>query len=134
MGISSHRLPHVATRCQAVVRREGGFHRLATGGYGLNLSHPLPSGGAARGEASTVWRQLATGYGGDGLNRSHPLPSGGAARGEATTVWRQVATGYGGAGLNRSHPLPSGGGARGRLPPSGDRWLRVTVAMATNVG
>jgi hypothetical protein len=40
----------------------------ARGGYGLSRSHPLPSGGlAARGrsggarEASTVWRQVATG-------------------------------------------------------------------------
>ena len=47
---------------------------------------------------------------------------------EISTVWRQVATGY---GLNRSHPLPSGGGARGRLPPSGDRWLRATVATGS---
>jgi hypothetical protein len=38
MGISNHRLPHVATRCQAVVRREGGFHRLATGGYGRRVA------------------------------------------------------------------------------------------------
>jgi hypothetical protein len=43
----------VAIRCQAVVGRgEVGFHRLATGGYGLNCfalngSHPLPSGGGA---------------------------------------------------------------------------------------
>jgi hypothetical protein len=64
---------------------------------------------------------------------------------EFSTVWRQVATGYGGDGLNRSHRLPSGGGVRGSSPPSGDRWLvrqvatddrwlRATVAMATNVG
>jgi hypothetical protein len=50
-----------------VVRCEVGFHRLATGGYGLKRCHPLPSGGAARGGASTVWRQVATGYGGYGL-------------------------------------------------------------------
>jgi hypothetical protein len=30
-------------------RCKGGFHRLATGGYGLNRSHRLPSGGGARG-------------------------------------------------------------------------------------
>ena len=29
-------------------RRELNLHRLATGGYGLNRSHRLPSGGAAR--------------------------------------------------------------------------------------
>ena len=61
MGISNHRLPHVAIGCQAVDSVIKTLHRLATGGYGLNRSHPLPSGGAARGEASTVWRQVATG-------------------------------------------------------------------------
>jgi len=54
----------VASRCQAVVGRgEGGFHRLATGGYGLNClvlnrSQPLPSGGR-RGEGG--FHRLATG-------------------------------------------------------------------------
>ncbi len=62
----------VAIRCQAVVgRREGGFHRLATGGYERrvatsdrwlramgNGSHPLPSGGR-RGERG--FHRLATG-------------------------------------------------------------------------
>jgi hypothetical protein len=40
-------------------------------------SDRLPSGGGGASEASTVWRQVATG---DAANRSHRLPSGGAVR------------------------------------------------------
>ena len=65
----------VAIRCQAVDGREGGwacevgFHRLATGGYGLRLSrsHQLPSGGlAARGRlppSGDRWLRATGGYG-----------------------------------------------------------------------
>jgi hypothetical protein len=136
-----HRLPIVATRCQAVdVARKTStvWRTVATGERQLrenetNRSHPLPSGGpceenfhrlpivATRCQAvdvarktSTVWRTVATGerwlreY---ETYRSHPLPSGGrceenfhrlpivATRCQAvdlarkiSTVWRTVAT------------------------------------------
>ena len=63
------------------------------GGYGLNGSHPLPSGGGARGRLPPSGDRWLRATGGDGVNRSHPLPSGGGVAREASTVWRQVATG-----------------------------------------
>jgi hypothetical protein len=52
---------------------------------------------------------------------------------KTTTVWRAVATGGGGRCEEDYHRLASGGYGRrwmlrGRLPPSGERWLRVEVA------
>jgi hypothetical protein len=68
--ICSHRLPSgggVARETSTVWRQVA----TGDGGYGLNRSHPLPSGGR-RGEGG--FHRLATGGYGRQLNGSHRLP------------------------------------------------------------
>ena len=83
-------------------------------------SHRLPSGGAVRARASTVWRQVATGDRWLRETSGHRLPSGGALRGGLPPSGDRWLRATGG------HRLPSGGALRGGLPPSGDKWLRAT--------